>query len=287
MTTVLHPALRPANIHGVIKKKYQRPPIARQLFRDITEPTDAYTDILKEDYVGEIGEISGDAGFKFIKSKFKDVSGKIGGFGGAFKVNRVDEVMSRVSVASANMEDLVTAMKNYYEQKVLTAIGAISGHSTFDGSKWTDTAVGDPWLDFETAIGKNLEASGKNPDIAIMNRTTYLLLAGFKEYREFQYLGAQNIMQGGFINKVTPNGLKLVVFPDAIASTNIPTYSCIVTRSKLMGANHTVKGLPFETFDQKDPSNPLNTLFYAWEWAAGAIDERDAAVTCVITGLNT
>lgn len=287
MTSELHPALRPTNIHAIIKKKYQRQPIARQLFRDIEEPTDAYTDILKEDYVGEIGEISGDAGFKFIKSQFKDVSGKIGGFGGAFKVAKADEVMSRTSLASANMEDLVLAMKRYYEQKVLTAIGSISGHSTFDGTKWTDTSTGDPFIDFETAIGKIEEASGKTPDIALMNRTTYLTLAAFKEYREFQFLGMQNLLKPGFINRLTPNGIKLILFPDAIASTYIPNYTCIVTKSKQMGANHTVRGLPFTTLDQRDPQNPLNNLYYAWEWAAPAIDERDAAVTCVITGLNT
>ena len=286
MTTELHPALRPANIHAVIKKKYQRTPIARQLFRDIEEPTDAYTDILQEDYVNEVGEISGDAGFKFIKSKFKDTSGKINGFGGAFKVSRVDETMSRVSVASANMEDLITSMKKYYEQKVLDAIGSISGASTFDGSDWTTPSTGDPFLDFEKAIGLIDDASGKTPDIAILNRTTYLALAGFKEYREFQYLGAQNLMQSGFINKLTPNGLKLIVFPDGVAGTNIPDYTCIVTKSKSMGVNHTVRGLPFETMDQKDPQNPLNTLYYAWEWAKPAIDERDATVTCVMTGLN-
>lgn len=283
--TTMHPALRKENIHAQLKLKYQRPPMARTLFRDQEEITDTYTDVLTKDYTGAIGEISGDAGFKEIKSLFEDVSGRILGFGGCFKVSQLDEKLSRVSVASQNMKDFIQAMKRYYEDKVLAAIYGISGESSFDGSNWT--SGGDPFSDIEKAIGLVEGASGMSPDILIMNRTMFYYLSKFKEYREFSYLGSLGKqVQGGFMEKTTPNGLKLVVFPDAIASTYIPTNTVLVTKQGQMGVNHSVQGFGFTTKDVPDPNNPLMTTYFGWEFAKPVIDKIDALNTCRMYGLN-
>lgn len=284
----MHPALRPANVHGVIKKKYQYPAVMRELFRDVTEETDNYTDILKDDFLGEVGELSGDAGFKEIKTKFSDVSGRITGFGAYFKINELDEKLSKVSVVASNIEDLVTAIRNYYQTKCLAAWYGISGHNTFDGSKWTDTASGDPFSDINKAINLNVAASGVMSDLVIMNFTTSYYLSKYKEYREAMYLGRENITRTGmFQTYTTPNGLKMLVLPDAIASTYIPDYTAIVTKSKAAGVNHTVKGFGFQTRMTENQYNPLEKYHFGLEFTKPVIDSRDATVTCVITGLNT
>lgn len=287
MTGQLHPALRPENIHGVIKKKYHYPDPMRALFRDIEEPTDNYTDILGLDWVGEIGELSGDAGFKEIKTKFKDISGRINMFGAFFKVNEIDEKLSRVSVVSANMEDMVTAMKNYYRDKCLAAWYNISGHDTFDASDWTDTSSGDPYSDINKAINNIVGNSGKMPDTIMMNFTTSYYLSKFKEYREWTYLGRENLTtQGMFQEKVTPNGLNLLVIPDTIASTYIPDYTAIVFKKGASGANHTVRDFPFQTRDTQMEDNPLVKKYFGFEMAKPVIDERDATTVSVLTGLD-
>ncbi len=283
MSGQMHPALRPSNIHAQIKLKYQRQPILRQLFRDEYESTDNYTDVLSMDFLGDIGELSGDAGWKEIKTKFEDVSNRITPFGAFFKVNRIDEKFSKTSVVSANMRDLVLAMKRYYERKVLNALFNISGHNTYAGSQWSDVANGKPLIDFEGAIGESEGASGVTPDLAIMNRATFLVLLAYPQYSQFQYLGTQNIIRPGIIDKITPNGLKLLVLPDAIASTYIPDNKIYVTASKMCGANHLITGFPFDTEDMKDPYNPLITRYYGYEFAKPVIDKHDAPVTTVIT----
>lgn len=272
----------------MIKKKYHYPAVMRELFRDVEEPTDNYTDILGLDWVGEIGELSGDAGFKEIKTKFKDISGRINMFGAFFKINEIDEKLSRVSVVSANMEDMVTAMRNYYQTKCLAAWYGISGHDTFDGSDWTDTTSGDPYSDINKSINNVVANSGKMPDTIMMNFTTSYYLSKFKEYREFQYLGKENITKVGmFQQNNTPNGLKLLVIPDTLASTYIPDYSAIIFKSKACGANHTVMDYGFQTRDTLDPDNPLVKKYFALEMAKPVIDERDATTVSVITGLDT
>ena len=176
MTQPLHPALRPANIHGVLKQKYARKAQLRSLFREVEEPTDNYTDLLEMDPTGEIGELGGDAGFKEVKVNFKDTSARINLFGAFFKVNRLDEDLSKVSVVQAGSRKLISKMQLYYENKVLSALFNISGHNTYAGSQWSVIANGTPLKDFEGAIGSSLDASGVSPDIAIMNTTTFLVL---------------------------------------------------------------------------------------------------------------
>jgi len=286
MTTALHPALRPANIHGTIKKFYQIPTMMEELFGDVTEASDNYTDILAQDWVGEIGELSGDAGFKEIKSAFSDISGRINMFGAFFKVNEVDEKLSRVSVVKAGMADMVQAMKEYYQTKCLVAWYNISGHSTFDGSKWTDTATGDPYSDIERAINLVIGASGQMPDTIMMSATTAMYLTKFKDYRNKDYVDNTILTKSGFYEKITPNGLRLKVIPDAIAGTYIPAYTAIVTKSGACGTNHKVQQFPFQTRDAINPDNPLVKKYFAIDMKKAVIDEREATFTCVITGLN-
>jgi hypothetical protein len=267
----------------MIKKKYHYPAIMRELFNTIEEPSDNYTDILGMDWLGEIGELSGDAGFKEIKTKFEDVSGRINMFGAFFKVNRLDEKLSKVSVVAANMEDMVTAMRNYYQTKCLEAWYNISGHDSFTGSKWSD-ATGDAYADFNKAINHIVQNSGVMPDTAIMNFTTSSYLSKFKEYREWQYLGRENLTRSGMFQQyVTPNGLTVMVIPDAIASTYIPDLRVIVTKRGACGTNHTVQGFGFQTEDHKNPDNPLETKYFAMEMAKPVIDKRDATRTSIIT----
>lgn len=287
MTGQLHPALRPSNIHGVIKKFYQIPTMMEEMFDTVVEPTDNYTDILGMDWVGEIGELSGDAGFKEIKTKFENVSGRINMFGAFFKINEIDEKLSRISVVKANMEDMVQAMKEYYQNKCLTAWHGISGHSTFDGSNWTDTSSGDPYSDLERAINLVIDASGQMPDTVMMNATTALYLTKFKDYRNKNYVDNTILTESGFYEKITPNGLKLKVIPDSIASTYIPDYTAIVTKKGACGSNHAVKGFEFQTRDTLDPDNPLVKKYFAIDMKKPVIDSRDATRTCVITGLDT
>jgi hypothetical protein len=287
MTSALHPALRPANVHGTIKKFYQIPAMMEEMFADVVEDSDNYTDILAGNYVGEIGELSGDAGFKEIKSAFSTVSGRINMFGAFFKINEVDEKLSKVSVAKANMEDMITAMKNYYQNKCLAAWYGISGHSTFDGTKWTDTAVGDPYSDIERASNLIIGACGQQPDTIMMSATTALYLTKFKDYRNKDYVDNTILTKSGFYEKITPNGLRLKVIPDAIASTYLPAYTAIVTKSKSCGSNHKVRQFPFQTRDTLDADNPLVKKYFAIDMKKAVIDEREATRTCVITGLNT
>jgi len=287
MTSALHPALRPTNIHGTIKKAYHIPTMMEELFQDITEPTDNYTDLLGLDWVGEIGELSGDAGFKEIKTKFKDVSGRINMFGAFFKINEIDEKLSKVSVVSANMEDMVTAMKQYYQSKCLTAWAGITGQSTFDGSKWTDTTSGDPYSDIEKAVNQVIDASGKMPDTLMMNASTAIYLTKFKDYRNKDYVNNTILTESGFYERITPNGLRLKVIPDSIAGTDIPTYSAYIFKSKSCGTNHKVKGFEFQTRMTENPDNPLVKKYFAIDMKKPVIDEREATTVSIITGLNT
>ena len=286
MTSAMHPALRPENIHGVIKKYYQVPTMMEELFSDVIEASDNYTDILAKDWLGEIGELSGDAGFKEIKSGFKTVSGRINMFGAFFKINEVDEKLSKVSVVKAQMEDLIDAMKNYYQTKCLTAWYGITGNSTFNGSDWTDQTTGDPFSDIEKAIQLVIGASGKMPDTLMMSATTAYYLSQWDEYRNKDYINNTILTESGFYDKTTPNGLKLKIIPDAIASTYIPAYTAIVTKKGACGSNHKVQQFPFQTRDTIDPDNPLVKKYFAIDMKKPVIDEREAAVTCTITGLD-
>lgn len=283
MSGQLHPALRPANIHGLLKQKYARKAQLRSLFREVEEPTDNYTDLLEVDPTGEIGELSGDAGFKEVKVNFKDTSARINLFGAFFKVTKMDEDFSKVSVVQAGVRAIDSKMKIYYENKVLNALYNISGHNTYSGSQWSVIADGTPLKDFEGAIGESVGASGIQPDIAIMNTTTFLVLLGYPQYSQYQYIGKENIMRSGIADRITPNGLRLVVLPDAVASTYIPDNKIYVTKEKMCGANHWVKGYGFTTDMKENPDNPLVKKYFGWEAAAPSIDEIDAAVTTVIT----
>jgi hypothetical protein len=279
----LHPALRPENVHAILKEKYQIPAKARSLFRDMPEPLDEYRDILSKDMVGAIGDLSGDDGFKFVDSQFESSVGIIKGFGGAFKMTYAEKKWSRIDLVSKKMRDLVYAMQKHYERKVLTAIANATGINSFDGSNWTDTSNGDPFSDLEKAKGLVSDSHGISPDIVIMNRSQYLRLIKFKEYREYRLLGRSNYETKNLWDDLTPNGLQMVIFDDSM-NTLIPDHTVFVCKSKDMGVNH--QAVAFESFDREDKDSPLGTNYYAHEWTTPAVDKVDALAICKVFGLN-
>ncbi len=121
--------------------------------------------------VGEVGDLSGDDGFKFVDSQFESSVGTIKGFGGAFKMTYAEKRWSRIDLVSKKMRDLVYAMQKHYEKKVLTALSGAVGVNTFDGSNWTDITTGDPFTDLEKAKGKVSDTHGMTPNLLVMNRS--------------------------------------------------------------------------------------------------------------------
>ena len=279
----LHPALRPENVHAVIKEAYRIPAKARELFRDSPEPLDEYRDIVSDKIVGEIGKVSGGDGFNFIQSNFRSEVGVIEGFGGAFKMTFEEKKWSRVNLVEKKMRDLLYKMRKYYESMVLSAIANATGVNTFNGSNWTDTSAGDPFSDLEDAKGRVYDTHGAIPDIVIMNRAQYLRLIKFKEYREYRLLGKSNYETKNVWDDLTPNGLQMVIFDNSL-NNPIPDHEVWVCKAKDMGVNHIA--IPQTSFDRDDPDSPLNTNYYVHEWASPAVDSIDAKAICKITGLD-
>ena len=279
-----HPALVPDNIHAMLKLLYEREAEYQSLFRTINEPIPEYRDIFEKDIVGSVGEITGEGGFNLIEGQFKTEAGVVNGFGAYFRLRPEEKWWSRINLLSYHMDMLARKMRLNYETKVLTAIKNISGASTFNGSDWTTTSTGDPFLDLEKARGDIRAASGLKADIAIMNQSQYENLIAFKEFREFQFLGKSLLEQGELQAILTPNGLELVVVPDSLNSY-IENHKVYVTVRGRMGVNHLT--VPFTTIHREgSEASPLTDFYYGYEWQEASIDEVDAKSTCVITGLD-
>lgn len=280
----LHPALRPANVHATLKLLYQREAVMQSLFRLQNEDLDEYRDIADKEIVGNVGEISAAGGFPLITAQFESIIGTINGYGGKFNIGFAEGKWSKVNLSMYTMDKLVTAMKLYYELKVMVAIRDISGASTFNGTDWTDTTTGDPWHDLQKARSKIRGATGQKADTLVVNETYFLYMMKFKEFREFLYTGiAAQLMKGDIAETITPNGLRVIVVPDDF-NTYIRDAYAYVTKVGNMGVNHSC--VPFTSLNREDPDNPWAQRYFAMEWQKPAIDKVDAKFTCVITGLD-
>jgi hypothetical protein len=279
-----HPALIPDNVHAMLKTLYKRTPQATALFRTVPEPIPEYRDILEKAFAGAVGDISGEGGFTKITGQFESVAGAINGKGAYFELGPEEKWWSRINLLAYHMDTLTREIANDYEIKVLNAIKNISGASTFNGTDWTTTTSGDPFFDLEKARGKIFDASGQRADVALLNETYYLYLIKFPEFREFLKLGVALLQKGNLKEILTPNGLRLVVFPDSF-NTYIEDAKCIVTKSLAMGVNH--ETIPFTSIHREGSERaPLTDFYYGYEWKEPSIDKIDAKVTCVITGLD-
>lgn len=279
----LHPALRPENVHAIIKEAYRIPAKARELFRDVNEPLDEYRDIIDNQIAGEIGKVSGGDGFNFLQSKFASEVGTVEGFGGAFKMTFEEKKWSRINLVEKKMRDLIYKMRKYYENQVLASLNGASGVNTFNGSDWTDTTAGDPFSDLEDAKGRVYDTHGVSPDILILNRAQYLKLIKFKEYREYRLLGKSNYEAKNIWDDLTPNGLQMVIFDNSL-NAYLPDNEVWVAKAKDMGVNHVA--IPQTSFERDDPDSPLNTNYFIHEWTTPAVDSIDAKAICKITGLD-
>jgi len=277
----LHPALRPNNVHPILKMKYQIPAMARMLFRDMQEPLDEYRDILDKSPIDNVGYISGQDGFKFIDTQYESVSGVILGYGGAFRMTMPEMRWSRIGLVADKMRQLTYLMRKFYEKQVLTAMVAGAQNSFTVGTAWTNLTTGDPFADIEKAKGLIRDTSGFEADVLIMNRNVYnTVIVKRKEYREYQLNGIRGTFMGGnFELTLTPNGLGMIVFDTSLNSI-IADDKVYVARTGAMGVNHIA--IPFTSTDRTDPNSPFNRLYYAWEWATPATDKRDGTAICEI-----
>ena len=284
----MNPALRSSNVHPTLKLLYERPAVAQDLFRTVDEPLNEYRDILEQTMISNIKKVTGGGSFGIIKGQFKSESGIIEGYGGAFTISFEEKRWNRVNLLFYHQNKLVTEMKKYYELQVLSTIRDNTPGSTFIGSKWTDTSVGDPFKDFEHARGLVYAKTGTQPDIVILNQTMYEYIIAYDEFRDLSKLGVALLQKGDIKEILRPNGLKLVVFPDSLNSY-IEDNLCYVAKQGLMGTNH--RALPFTTITADPPysrlGGPWDTDVYGMEWMTPSIDEVDTKYICKITGLNT
>ena len=277
-----HPALIPSVVHSALKKRYDLPIQSDVLFRLVDEPSDNYKDIIEGAIQGSVDYIGDGGQFKNVDASFSSVSGYTNLFGGFMEIEMKEEKFSRINLLQRKMNNLSRSMRDFFDDLKWSAFANATGVNTFNGSDWTDPSTGDPYTDIEKALKLIQQASGMRATHLILNTTMYIYLVAFKEYREYQYLGKSNMEKGYLDEKLSPNGLRILVVPDD--NTYIATNSAWVCNARECGADH--ESIPFTTVHRELSENPLTQRYYAWRMATPSVDTIDAKNITKITGLD-